>query len=221
MTLCKPGERTLCNIERIPCDKVTVSAFWFVSRTWETQKRWNLFMPSISWRNRKQDPHAMQKCQQRTLHKGYGLPLNIEEMASAKSLVWDLPRFESSCSEVLPSVKRLHHFFTVEKTSASVSETDLRSAVIGEARRPLSVRKRITAHCSLNIRDIQTRMYVLKTSAGADVVEATKIFEREIGEEEIVCRIQSFITISAHHWVRQRRRYVLFDLLICPSKIKL
>jgi hypothetical protein len=45
-------------------------------------------------------------------------------------------------------------------------------------------------------------MDVLKTSAGADVVGAPKVFEREIGEEEIVCQIQSFVMISVHHWVR-------------------
>jgi hypothetical protein len=49
---------------------------------------------------------------------------------------------------------------------------------------------------------IQTRIDVLKTSAGADMVGATKIFEKEIGEEEIVCRIPSFIMIRTHHWVR-------------------
>jgi hypothetical protein len=32
-------------------------------------------------------------------------------------------------------------------------------------------------------------MDILKTSAGADVVETTKIFERETGEEEIVSQI--------------------------------
>jgi hypothetical protein len=42
-------------------------------------------------------------------------------------------------------------------------------------------------------------MDVLKTSAGEDVIGATKIFEREVGEEEIICRMQSFIMIIAHH----------------------
>jgi hypothetical protein len=64
------------------------------------------------------------------------------------------------------------------------------------------VRKRMTARCYMNIPNVQTRISVFKTSTGADVVEATKIFEREIGEEEIVCRIQSFSMISAHHWAR-------------------
>jgi hypothetical protein len=56
-------------------------------------------------------------------------------------------------------------------------------------------------------------MDVLKTSAVMDVVGATKIIEREIGEEEIVCRIESFIIINTHHWVRQRRGYKHFDAL--------
>jgi hypothetical protein len=34
------------------------------------------------------------------------------------------------------------------------------------------------------------------------VVGVTKMFQREIADEEIVCRIQSFIIISAHDWVR-------------------
>jgi hypothetical protein len=37
---------------------------------------------------------------------------------------------------------------------------------------------------------------VLRTSAGADVTGATRIFEREIGEEEIVSRVQLFMMIS-------------------------
>jgi hypothetical protein len=69
------------------------------------------------------------------------------------------------------------------------------------------VRKRPAVRCSTNILNplkVEIRIDILKTSAGADVVGATKIFEREIGEEEIVCQIQSFMMISAHHWVRER-----------------
>jgi hypothetical protein len=73
------------------------------------------------------------------------------------------------------------------------------------------VRKRGTARYSIKIINVQTRRGVLKTSTGADVVRATKIFERQIGEEDIVCRIQSFIMISAHHWVRSCRGYEPFD----------
>jgi hypothetical protein len=60
----------------------------------------------------------------------------------------------------------------------------------------------MAAHCWIDLLNVQKRIDVLKTSAVADVVGATKILEREIGEEEIVCRIQSFIMINAHHWVR-------------------
>jgi hypothetical protein len=60
----------------------------------------------------------------------------------------------------------------------------------------------MTVRCSINLLNVQTLIDVLKTSAGADLVGATKIFEREIGEEEIVCRIQSLVIISAHHCVR-------------------
>jgi hypothetical protein len=72
----------------------------------------------------------------------------------------------------------------------------------------------MTVYCSINILNVQTSIDALKTSAWADVVGATKIFEREIGDEEIVCRIQLFIMISAHHWVRHRRGCKLFDLPI-------
>jgi hypothetical protein len=145
----------------------------------------------------------MRKHQQRTLHERYGLSFNIEETASAKSLVRGLPQFGLSDSEVLvlPSAKRLRQFFTVEMENASVSSTDLNSAAIAEAQRPLSVRKRMTARCSINILNVQTRIEVLKTNTGVDLVGTTKIFEREIGEEEIVCRIQSFMIIHAHPWV--------------------
>jgi hypothetical protein len=63
------------------------------------------------------------------------------------------------------------------------------------------VRNRTTARSFINLLNGQARMDVLKTSSGADVVEATKIFEKEIGEE-IDCRIQSLIMINAHHGVR-------------------
>jgi hypothetical protein len=62
----------------------------------------------------------------------------------------------------------------------------------------------MTARCSRNILNVQTSIDILKTSARADVAGSTKIFEREIVEKEIVCRIQSFMMISAHHRVRQR-----------------
>jgi hypothetical protein len=39
-------------------------------------------------------------------------------------------------------------------------------------------------------------MNVLTMSAGTDVDGATKLFERKIGEKEIVCPIQSFIMIG-------------------------
>jgi hypothetical protein len=42
------------------------------------------------------------------------------------------------------------------------------------------VRKRMTARCFINILNLQTRINVLKTSAEADVVGATKIFEKKL-----------------------------------------
>jgi hypothetical protein len=60
----------------------------------------------------------------------------------------------------------------------------------------------MTARRPINILNVQTRVDALKTSAGVDVARATTIFEREIGEEEIVCRMPSFIMINAHHWVK-------------------
>jgi hypothetical protein len=73
------------------------------------------------------------------------------------------------------------------------------------------VRKRMTSRCSKNILNGQTSRDVLKMSAEADVVGATKIFEKETGEEEIVYQRQSFIMISAHHRVRSRRGWELCD----------
>jgi hypothetical protein len=61
------------------------------------------------------------------------------------------------------------------------------SAAIAEARKALSVRKPMTARCSINSLNVQTRIDILKTSAGRNVVGATKIFERELGEEAVVC----------------------------------
>jgi hypothetical protein len=144
----------------------------------------------------------MQKCRQKTWHERYGLSFNMEEIASVKSLVRDLAHLGSSYSKVLLSAKCLHHFFTVERASVSVSETDLSSAAIAEARKPLSVRKWMTARCSILIPNVQTRRDVLKTSAGVKLVRATKIFDSEISEEDIVCRIQLFMMIRAHDWVR-------------------
>jgi hypothetical protein len=66
----------------------------------------------------------------------------------------------------------------------------------------LSMRKQMTARCSINILNVQIRIDVLKTSTRAEVVGPPKIFERKIGEDETVCRIQSFIIIGAGHWVR-------------------
>jgi hypothetical protein len=144
----------------------------------------------------------MRKIWQRALHDSHGLSSNIEEMASAKSLVKSLPHLGSRYSEALPSAKRLRHFFTVEMASASVSETDLSSAATAEARRPFSVRKRMTARYFIHVLNVQTGRDALQASAGADVVGARRIFEREIGEEGIVCRMQSLIMISAHDRVR-------------------
>jgi hypothetical protein len=62
----------------------------------------------------------------------------------------------------------------------------------------------MTARSSINILNVQTGLDILKTSAGADMVGATKILEIEIGEKGIFCRIQSFVMIGAHHWARQR-----------------
>jgi hypothetical protein len=39
----------------------------------------------------------------------------------------------------------------------------------------------MTPGCSINALNVQVRIEVLETSARADVVGATKIFEREIG----------------------------------------
>jgi hypothetical protein len=161
-------------------------------------------MSSVSLRILKQVPFALRKCRQRTLHERYGLSFNIGEMALVRWWVSGLPHLGSSDSEVLLSTKRLPHFFSGEVAGASVSETDLSSAAIVEARRPLSVsmKKRMTARCSINIRNVQTRINVDKTSAGADVVGAAKIFDREVGEEDMVYRIESFTMNSAHNWVK-------------------
>jgi hypothetical protein len=140
------------------------------------------------------------------MHERQYLSNNIEEIASANSLVRGLSDLGSLYSEVLPSAKLLHHFFVLERASASVSLTDFSSAAIPEARRPLSLRNRMTALYSTNVRNVQTRIDILETSAGADVGEAIKIVKKEIGQEKIVCRIQSFMITSARHWVRERRR---------------
>jgi hypothetical protein len=121
MTLWKPVEQMLGNAKRIPSNKVTLSGFRFVYRARGTQRRWDVFMPSVSWRIGKQVPSAVQKRRQRTLHERHGLSFNIEEMASAKSLVCFLLKFASSYSEVLSSTKGLRRFFAVEGASASVS----------------------------------------------------------------------------------------------------
>jgi hypothetical protein len=42
------------------------------------------------------------------------------------------------------------------------------------------------------------------------VAGARRIFEKDGGEEEIVCRTQSFFMTSTHHWARKRRGYELF-----------
>jgi hypothetical protein len=144
----------------------------------------------------------MRKCRLRSLYERYGFSFSIREMASVKSLVRGVPHLGASHNEVLLSAQRLRHFFIVEVASASVSWMELSMAAIAEAHRPLSVRKRMTARCFLKILNVQTGIDVLKTSAEAEVVGAMKIVEREIGAEEIVCRIRSFSMIGAYHWVR-------------------
>jgi hypothetical protein len=54
----------------------------------------------------------------------------------------------------------------------------------------------------MNILNTQTHVSVLEMSGGADVVGATKIFESEIGGEEIICGIQSFVMIDAQHFMK-------------------
>jgi hypothetical protein len=44
----------------------------------------------------------------------------------------------------------------------------------------------MTARCFINTLNVQTRINGLKTSAGADLVGTTEIFEREIGEEKVI-----------------------------------
>jgi hypothetical protein len=65
----------------------------------------------------------MRKCRQKTFYERFGLSFIREEMVSAKSLVtvWGLPHLGSSYGEVLPSAKRLGHFFTVERANAFIS----------------------------------------------------------------------------------------------------
>jgi hypothetical protein len=67
---------------------------------------------------------------------------------------------------------------------------------------PVIVRKSMIAYCPIDVLNVGTRIDVLKATAGTDVVGATTVFDREIGQEEIVYRIQSLSMISARHWVR-------------------
>jgi hypothetical protein len=108
-------------------------------------------------------------------------------MASAKSLGGGAVCLGSSYGKALPSAKRLRRFFTAERANASVSSTDLSSAVIAEVQRPFNARTRMTVYCSSNILSVQISMGIVKTSAGSDAVGAMKIFEKEIEEEEIIC----------------------------------
>jgi hypothetical protein len=123
-------------------------------------------MLNASWKIRKQVLCAMRKCRTRTLFEKYGISFNTEEMASAKSFVRGLSHLGSSYREFLPSTKRLHHFFTIKKISTFASWTNLSLAVIAEARRPLNLRKRMSARCSRNILNVQTRTSVLKKVPG-------------------------------------------------------
>jgi hypothetical protein len=83
-------------------------------------------------KNSRVNPPAMRSCWQRTLRETYGLSLSIKEMASAKALVRGLPHLGSSYSAVLilPSAKRLRHFFSGERIMCAVLSCGLESAVM-------------------------------------------------------------------------------------------
>jgi hypothetical protein len=71
--------------------------------------------------------------------------------------------------------------------------THLSSATIAPAWRPLSVRKRTTARCSIDIQERQTAVYLFQNVKCADVVGGARTFNRSMGEEKMVYRILCFI----------------------------
>jgi hypothetical protein len=100
----------------------------------------------------------LRKCGQRTLHERKGRSFNIEAMTSARSFVRGGPDLESSHREVLPCAKRFCHFFTVGRASPSAAYTDSSSAAIAQEGKLLSVKKQMTARCSMN--DLHARTAV-------------------------------------------------------------
>jgi hypothetical protein len=62
---------------------------------------------------------------------------------------------------VRPSGKRLRHFFTVDRASASGPDTDPSSARISLALSPLRVKNRMTAPCSMNFASDEHQFQIL------------------------------------------------------------
>jgi hypothetical protein len=157
----------------------------------------------------------MRKCRQRCVHERYGLSFNTEEMASVKSLIRGLPHLGSSYNEVpvLPSAKRLRSFFT---SSLSKGQAPLSHRLNSVRRRSWKCGRTEVFECECEKTDecslfhehpqrTSTSMHRRPSNRyWAHVVGATQIFEREIGEEDIVCQIQLLIMISVYHWTRYR-----------------
>jgi hypothetical protein len=111
------------------------------------------FVVTLSRRTRVQLTFAIKKCRHRTLHEIKGLSFSMELMTSDPSFVGGLPDLGFSHNGILSSRKCLRHSFTVRKTSASASHTKSNWVAIAQAGKRSSMRNRMAAHCSMDIRN--------------------------------------------------------------------
>jgi hypothetical protein len=109
-------------------------------------------------------------------------------------IIWKLPpRGRVIAQRSSPSTKLLHHFLTVARASASFLYRHRSSATMVPAWRPLSVRKRITARCCINIQEGQTTVHLFQNVKCADVVGGARTYHRSMGEEKMMYRVLWFI----------------------------
>jgi hypothetical protein len=104
----------------------------------------DFFKPSLSWRIRKYVARLIREWWQSTLYEGNGLSASMEPISSPKSFVKDFADLGSSNRSIFPCWKRLWHFFTVGRASASGPYTDSSSVWILLAFSPLSVKEWIS-----------------------------------------------------------------------------
>jgi hypothetical protein len=133
------------------CNIASLETFIFEVSWYGTHRRWKFLILSFSWRTLRHISFETLRCLHNILHARKWCSRMSSALTRVKSELAGLLDCMSSPNFVLLCKKHDRHFFTTKIWGASLSYTPVSSISISLALRPLRIKRRTIARCSISL----------------------------------------------------------------------